>query len=57
MIQMNSFTKEKHTQDFENKLTDTKGEGWEGGVAWQLGMAYAHCGVWNGRSAGTCCTA
>ena len=24
---MNSFTKEMHTQDFENKLTDTKGDG------------------------------
>ena len=29
------------------------GEGWTGG----LGLAYAHCGIWNNWPVGTCCVA
>lgn len=44
--------------DFENKPVVTKKEGWcwwGGGKDWELGMAHAHYGIWNGRSTGTCC--
>ena len=44
-IQRNLFSEQKQTTNFENKLSrgDSCGEGWTGG----LGLAYAHCGIWN----------
>ena len=34
---MNSFAQRKKTQDFENKLTVTKGDKWQGGMGWGFG--------------------
>ena len=40
--------------DFENKGDMLMGgKGWTG----DLGLAYAHCGTWNGWPVGTCCVA
>ena len=35
---MNSFTKQKQTYRYQNKLTVTKGETWGGGINQELGM-------------------
>ena len=57
MIQTNLFEEQKQTTDFENKLMVTKedgvGKGWTG----SLGLAYAHCGMWNDWSMRTCSVA
>ena len=41
--------------EFENKLMVTKGDRWGGGWTGGLGLAYAHCGIWNDWLMGTCC--
>ena len=45
-IQTNLSAEQKQTHRLENKLMVTKGdrrEAWTSG----LGLAYAHCGIWN----------
>ena len=54
---MNLFAEQNRLIDFENEFMvskgDRRGEGWTGG----LGLAYAHCGIWNDWPTGNCCIA
>ena len=43
--------------DFENKLMVTKADRWGEGWTAGLGLAYAHCGMWNDWPKETCCIA
>ena len=55
----NEFTgRTKRLTDFENKLMVIKGDRqWGEGSTGDLRLAYAHCGIWNDWSMGTCCIA
>ena len=52
---MNLFAEQKQTHRLKTNLGLSKGmgcrEGWTGG----LGLAYVHCGMWNGWPTGTYC--
>ena len=55
---MNLFPEQKDSQTLKTnswlpKGTAGGGKGWTTG----LGLAYAHCGIWNDWPPGTCCVA
>ena len=54
VIQMNFKKKTETDSNFKNKPMITKWECWDAGKDWELGMAYAHYGIENGWSTGTC---
>ena len=40
--------------DFENELMVPREESLRGVMDWALGLAYAHCGIWNDWPVGPC---
>ena len=38
MVQMNLFKSRNRLIDLEDKFMVTRGEGWRGGIAWELGI-------------------
>ena len=50
---MNLLAEQKEAQTLKTNLWLPKGTSWEEEQTEGLGLAYAHCGVWNDQPTGT----
>ena len=54
---MHLFAEQKDSQTLKTNLWLLKGTSEEEGETGALGLAFAHCGIWNSWLTGTCCIA